>query len=660
MAYDAKQTDQGSFSMTRSRRLGIRGRFFIAFCALSALTLLASIISWVSYNRLGDELNQVVEDNIQTLGLMADLREHGSRITLLAPTLLAAGDDPGRQQIWQQLHQNITAMTDLLPQIADHTRDPETISSLVDRIATLRSTLAALDTNVLERFAVQRQKGAENQRLRWIASNFLNEINLLADNAQKSLASYYNQDFPDSWIVINSLGQPQASNLKLDLQRLFQIKADVNLLINLVDRAQHLPDLNSLIATQTHADEITRQIQQAIQSLGNIQGAQTLKQTITNIVFLTHGDNNMFRLRSQERATLEAGQGLLTQMGDELEGLNHLIALQTNRIEESAQASVISARETIQKGRFWMLLMVAISLLFSILVVWLYVGRYMVARITSLDASMRSIANGHLEEPVSVKGNDEIGAMARSLISFRDQLSTLQEELVQAGKLAALGQLSAGIAHEINQPLSAIGHYSHNGVRLLNAGRLEDTEKNFNQIANLTKRATTIITRLKSLARNQPVNLVVVDLNRVIDNVLMLLEGDEVRKQTQIEISFDQAENRAKADAVQLEQVILNLITNALDAMNEQADKRIWIDCRHHDDRIEIDVSDNGPGISDALREQIFEPFFTTKRRNQSLGLGLSISYNIIKNFGGRLTVNDDHDSGASFRIQLPRHQRDK
>ncbi len=643
--------------MSSSHRLGIRGRFFIAFGVLCALTLLTSIVSWVSYNRLGDELSQVVEVNIQTLSLMADLKERGTKITLLAPTLLAAKDDQSRQRIWKELTPNITTMTNLLPEISASTQDQKTQTALFEQIDTIKAILSDLDSNVLGKFELQEQKRAENQRLRWISSSFISEINELTDDSQRNLFSYYNQESPDSWIIMNSYGQEATNTINADLQRLYRIKADVNLLINLVDRAQHLPDLNSLIATQTHSDEIILRIKQDIQAVDNVLGIQGLKQTIVNIVFLTRGDNNMFRIRSKERVILNSGQLLLTQMREELDSLNELIAEQTEKTEKAAQISADNAKATIKKGRIWMLLMTAASLLFSILIVWLYVGRNMVARITSLDRSMRSISNGNLDEQVPIKGDDEITAMARSLISFRDQLTTLQEELVQAGKLAALGQLSAGIAHEINQPLAAIGHYSHNGLRFLNAGRMEDTEKNLNQISNLTKRATIIITRLKSLARNQPINLVVVDLQRVVDNVLLMLAGDEVRKLTRIEVSFQKHVNLVKADPVQLEQVVLNLMTNALDAINNQPEQRINIDCQHNGDRLEIHVRDSGPGISREMRKQIFEPFFTTKRRGQSLGLGLSISYNIIKNFGGKLTVEDDSNNGASFCIQLPEYQ---
>ena len=646
--------------MKSSHRLGLRGRLFIAFGALSAVTVLASIVSWISYNHLGNELNHVVKGNIHTLSLMAELRERGTKVTLMAPTLLAAKNESSRQEIWQELELNITSMSHLLPQVTETAEDPAAQQKLLAQIQALKDTLNQLDTNVIGNLGIQQQKASENQRLRWVASSFLSDINSLIETVNKTLFSRFNEDHYDSWIVTNNFGKDAITTINADLQRLYRIKADVSLLINLVDRAQHLPDLNSLIATQSHSDEIIERIQKDLKAVDSLHGVQALKQTVVNIVFLTRGENNMFTIRSRERAIQQDGQLLLAQIREELGKLNQLIAKQTDQAKDAAQTSAANAQSTIQKGRIWILSMVAVSLLFSILIVWLYVGRNMVARITSLDASMRSIANGNLDQQVQVKGQDEIGTMARSLVSFRDQLSTLQEELVQAGKLAALGQLSAGIAHEINQPLSAIGHYSRNGVRLLDAGRLEETGKNLNQISNLTKRATTIITRLKALARKQQNNLVGVDIHQVMDNVLLLLENDEVRKQTTIDVRLPSQPNQVTADPIQLEQVVLNLMTNALDAIADRPVKEIHINCAHNNGMVEINVQDSGPGISEELREQIFDPFFTTKPRGQSLGLGLAISYNIVKSFGGKLSVDNTPGSGASFRIQLPEYRSKK
>ncbi|MDO3388456.1 hypothetical protein QWI17_21600, partial [Gilvimarinus sp. SDUM040013] len=153
----------------------------------------------------------------------------------------------------------------------------------------------------------------------------------------------------------NNFGNDAVGKINADLQRLYRIKADVNLLINLVDRAQHLPDLNSLIATQTHSDEIIMRIKQDIEAVGNLRGIQALKQTIVNIVFLTRGDNNMFTIRSQERAVLQSGELLLNRIREELGNLNQQVAVQTDKTEAAAQISAQNARETIKKGRIWML-----------------------------------------------------------------------------------------------------------------------------------------------------------------------------------------------------------------------------------------------------------------------------------------------------------------
>ncbi|MCP5016588.1 MAG: HAMP domain-containing protein [Ketobacter sp.] len=644
--------------MNETPRLGIRGRLFLAFGALSALTLLASSTGWISNNQLGDELDTVVEENILALGLMADLKEQGATITNMSPTLMVAKDDGTRQQIRGDLIKNLKEMDGLLPRLSDVTKSRAAETVLSSQVGILKTTLAELDANVQQRLRIENEKLSENQRLRWVASGFLSDIDSLIENVQQNLRSRFNQDLPNSGIVTNNFGDNAITTISADLQILYRIKADVNLLINLVDRAQHLPDLSSLIATKIHSEEIITRINTDLHLVDELYGVQGLKQTVVNIVFLTKGDNNMFTIRREERVIVEAGKSLIEQIRSDLKLLNQLIGEQVGQTELAAQAAARNARHTIQKGQVWMISMVGASLLFSIFIVWFYVGRNMVARITRLDDCMRSIADGNLDEDVPVEGRDEIGAMARSLLSFRNQLTDMQEELVQAGKLAALGQLSAGIAHEINQPLSAIGHYSHNGLRLIKLGRLHDTEKNLNQISNLTKRATTIITRLKSLARKQEENLVVVDLDTVVENVLSMFEGDEVRKIATVELNFEQEQNEVLADPVQLEQVVLNLFTNALDAIADSPEKLIEINCCHKKSTIEIQVRDSGPGIDAELRGHIFEPFFTTKRIGQNLGLGLSISYNIIKNFGGKLIADNHYESGASFCIRLPKYQR--
>ncbi len=649
----------------KRKHLGIRVRLFAVFGVLSALTLLTSLVAWVSYNRLGDELNIVVEENIYALRLMTDLKEKGATITITAPTLLVVTDEKSRLEILRQLALNISAMLELLPKIFAATSYDQGLKNtrldyqikplLYEQIEQLRTTMSQLDSNVSQRLNIQHVKLQDNKSLRWAAAVFLSDIDSLMQREQKKLHAQLNLDLAGFAINWQSIEKSAFSTLSSSLQALYRLKADVNLLVNLVDRAQHLPDLNSLIATRIYADEVVERISIDLAIANHLEGIKKLQNIVLEIVSLTQDEGNIFTLRRKERAIMEVANNFLTQVKQDLVNLNQLIGSQVQGVELAAQQSARNAQATITQSRILMVVMVGASLLFSVLILWLYIGRNMVTRITQLDASMRSIANGNLDQVVPVKGRDEIGAMARSLVSFRDQLANLQEELVQAGKLAALGQLSAGIAHEINQPLSAMSHYAYNGLRLIQAGRLSEAEDNLSQISSLTKRATTIITRVKSLGRSNQEKRVIVDIYQVVNNVLLMLEGDKARTLTTIELQFDELQNHVMAEPIQLEQVLLNLVTNALDAVSESSEKNIFIRCSHTKDSVLIQVIDSGQGIDKETLKQIFDPFFSTKRRGKNLGLGLSISYNIVKSFGGKLSVDPVAENGASFCVQLPK-----
>lgn len=629
--------------MLKIQWLGIRGRLLLAFAVLSAFTIFSSVVGWLSHNRLEQELTLVVEGNLYTLQLVSDIKERAAKITIIAPSLLQATDVSSQEEIWHSLNGNIAAITNLLPSVVTLSVRPQTALSPSAQLEILNKTLAQLDENVRIRLAIEDNKEALNQRLRWAGGAFLSDIDSLDQQIENDQYQRFSQHLPSAALFKNQ-----------DIQRLYRLKADVNLLINLLERAQHLPDINSLIAIHIHSDQLIEQINTDLPKLAMFRSQTKLKQTLENIVRLAKGEGNIFSIRRQLRIIEDQGQLLVNKTYQELESLNLKLGELALDAQQASQLAVKNARATIRRDRIWMVSLVAASLLFSLLFVWLYVGRNMVARITDLDSSMRAIANGNLAREVPVKGRDEIGAMARSLLSFRDQLATLQEDLVQAGKLAALGQLSAGIAHEINQPLSAISHYARNGVRLIELNRNEQAQKNLQQISSLTKRATSIITRLKFMARDQQAVLVPIEVSAVIHNGVKMLVGDEIRDQTQIDITIVERENLVLADQIQLEQVLLNLLTNALEALRDTAQKHIAIHCSHTADYIEVRVTDSGPGIGEAMLEQIFDPFFSTKRRGQNLGLGLSISFNIIKSFQGKLSVENGAQSGASFCIQLP------
>ena len=634
----------------------IRDRLFTAFGVLSLLTLITSVIGWSLHNQLGNQLKSVVEQDISSLGSMVKLSTEAATITSLAPALMAVQDSESRKLLWQQLNQGTQAIASVLPQIhLARSAMTDRQVSLDDQLQGVIKTLNALNQNILQQLKLKMDKEAESQGLRWAVSGFLADIDPLIDNTQKYIRSRFNEDIPSSGIVIKREGERTIAQLNTDLQVLFRLKADTSLLVNLVGRAHHLPDPDSLIAAAIQADELNLSIVQYIDNMSFVKGFSELRVRVDEVLYFVQRDLNMFELRRQERLQFETGEQLLTSLEIQLASFNDYISAHVTAVREASIQAVAQSNNAIAQGNRLMIATSLASVMLSVLIVWLYVAKHLVGRIRILDGSMRIIAAGNLQQSVPVKGRDEIGTMANSLRSFRDQLTEKQAELVQAGKLAALGQLSAGISHEINQPLTAISHYAHNGVRLLQQGRAHEAEANFEQISSLTKRSTSIIARLKSMARKRRDSIQTVCLNQVVDHVLTLLQSHSQTHSTEIVVDMPSENNMVMAEQIQLEQVVLNLMSNALDAVADNLHtKKITIECLHSEGQIELRIADNGPGIAPELYEQVFNPFFTTKEVDQGLGLGLSISYNIIQDFGGQLAVVRHPMKGAIFSLRLP------
>ena len=233
------------------------------------------------------------------------------------------------------------------------------------------------------------------------------------------------------------------------------------------------------------------------------------------------------------------------------------------------------------------------------------------------------------------------------------ELRTAQDGLVHAARMAALGQMSAALAHEINQPLTALRMQLASQRLLLDSGRSEAVREGLGQVEGLIERMAALTSHLKTFARKSPAGLPQrLRLDDVLDQALQLLgprirsEGVEVRVQVP-------ADAWVKGDAIRLEQVLINLLNNALDAMHGQALRELRVEARRDRDVWRLSVADSGGGIAPEHLDQVFEPFFTTKPVGQGLGLGLAVSYGIVRDLGGRLDVRNDAQ-GAVFELQLP------
>ena len=239
-----------------------------------------------------------------------------------------------------------------------------------------------------------------------------------------------------------------------------------------------------------------------------------------------------------------------------------------------------------------------------------------------------------------------------------EALRQAQDDLIQSSKLAALGQMSAGITHELNQPLSAIQTYARNGEKLVARQRYDAAGENFSRIFALTSRMGEIINHLKTFARKSQKRREAVALKGCVENALELVEHMSQRDQVAISLVVDDESQLIVAgDPVRLEQVFVNLLSNGIQALHssDNSDKRISICLRAVDGNAEVIIHDNGPGFDDLVLESIFDPFFTTKEIGEGLGLGLSIVYGILMEHNGAIDARNHQ--GAEIRVCLPLFQ---
>ena len=252
--------------------------------------------------------------------------------------------------------------------------------------------------------------------------------------------------------------------------------------------------------------------------------------------------------------------------------------------------------------------------------------------------------------------NQRLRQQINERIDAEEALNRAQQDLVQAGKLSALGQMSAGISHELNQPLMAIRSFAENAEVFLERGQLDTTKANLGRISDLARRMGRIIKNLRAFARKEGEPMTEVDLCAVIDASLEL--NDNRMQQAGVEVTWSTPLNAVwvRGGEVRLQQVLINLLGNAVDAMEDidgTAEKRIEISIAQTGGTVILSVRDTGPGLSEP--EKIFDPFYTTKKvvQSEGMGLGLSISYGIVQSFGGKIAGRNHPDGGSVFTVEL-------
>ena len=349
------------------------------------------------------------------------------------------------------------------------------------------------------------------------------------------------------------------------------------------------------------------------------------------------------------------GRGLLQRTSGEL------YLAQTRTIPGTPwRVMVLSSIEPVTTAARWSAAIAALAVLFTTsLVVVIHQRR---------RAHVHACAARNALEQAKLTLEEQVMARTADLVSANEQLTLQMDEklraeqalksatdgLVQAAKLATLGEMATGITHELNQPLAALRTLSDNTIKMIDRGLLVEARANLGTISQLVTRMARITGQLRKFARKTPAEATPVAISSVVADALFLL--DQRIREAHVVVRCDiDADAIALCDANRLEQVLINLMSNAIDAMADQQSKVMTLVASKAQDHVRITVQDTGSGLAPEVRERLYEPFFSTKRPGAGLGLGLTISLGIVQEFGGSIVAATAAAAapGAEFIVTL-------
>ena len=650
----------------------IRGRLLAALIVVLGIATAVLAIGMTVMLRAERDFRALAQDRIPAVALAGELAEATGQLAALAMQLVADPAMPAlpMKRAIDNAAQGVEAVlaSPLLRQAPERAATRSEIR-LAER--DLRKAMTDFSQISAELAHHAQVEASSNIELRWIHTDVQDQIHgILSDlsfNMDTQLASLVSGQDPQA----RAAAEESLTRDWLLRDRIQKIGSEAATLTALLLQARSADSLDALEQTQSLGRDTLDSLALAQLNLLPRTDVRLLGQALTRLKALASDDNNIF---VQQQQRLELHRAAVTELNAAQISLASMQAALTElgRAERiSAQKSADAAATAIRRGSLWLSLATLLGAVATAAVLALFVHRRILLRIEALSTDLRRIAEGDLS-PSSASGaavpqapnanTDEIAHMEHAVQVFRnsvherqlaiERLELTQRDLVQAGKMAALGQMSAAISHEINQPLAAIGHRLHH---LAHAH--PETQPIVARIEALLERINRTTHHLRRIARRSAHRNTCVTLSEPMQAALELLEH-RLRDEAVIVDSEDLSAIKVAGDDILLEQVFLNILANALDAIaaREVADEpghiRIQSD---EDDPLTISILDNGVGLGDQSGTDLTDPFVTSKEPGKGLGLGLSIAFNVMQDMGGNLQIEAIPEAGAAVHLRLNR-----
>ena len=716
---------------SRRLRIGIAAQLYILLLGGVLLTLSASLVAYFSFHQIVQYGSRLTESSIPNLSSAVDAARQSSVVVNGALRLIAASSLQEHGIVAEELAREQSALSTLIQELASQTAFGERTRLIEDHLAELSIHLELIQQSAARRLVISQTLEGLNLELAETNRRIEQHIVTLIDDQEFYLVEGLRrlQDQPSP---INE----RASETELAYSRdLTSLNHQANLAVLLLSNALVLSDRGLLPPLRERFRSTVQNFQRAYERLSartpdsllgtdlerlaqmgeTNEGSAPLREEALPSLASAVVDTGIIPLREETLLRLEQEQAALAKGREASALLLTEVNTLVTEINAEAVESSNAAQSAAQTGRLILGVLNVLSISGALLLGWLFVGRYMIRRLVGLATAMRSMAGGDLEVPVKVKGNDEVTDMASALEVFRryalevqrlnlveklakeldaknhtleqtlEHLEAAQEQIVAEQKLASLGQLTAGVAHEIKNPLNFVSNFSEVSVELVDeieevmeeakSGEVELSEEitpilsdlrlNLQKVKEHSQRADGIVRSMLEHSRSGPGDWRETDLNALLKQYVDLSYHAVRARNTDFNVALTQDLDPEMGMLTVVPQdigrVFLNLVTNACQALDEKRlnsdggfEPELRITSRRLEDHAEFDIRDNGPGIPKELRERIFEPFVTTKKPGEGTGLGLSLTMDILTRHGGSIHLDTEEGVFTEMRVIIP------
>ena len=711
-------------------RFRIATQLYAGLGAAVAFTLMASLVAWFSFNRVGEAQGRVNEGSVPQMSAAFRIAQRAGDLVNAAPRLVAAAGRDALADIKANINERRRVFENELGELQG---DDAKHGRIRDHGQALTANIDEIEKSVAKGFdlADLRQRMADEVALLQVKLSRDILLPAIDDQFFFTMTGYR---------ALNRGAAPRAQHMSeaqvARYRHLADLHNDATQGTQLLLNAFNLADAPLLEPLRDRFNATVGRIDRNLSSLDDLALRETVAKPFARLRRLGLGgqsggqgraarpaDAGGFALRQQELALVRDQQGLLAANGDLIKRLVDEVEGLVADAGASATTATQASAQTINTGRALLLGLNVVSLVGAALIAWLFVGRVLLRRIGRLSDRMRAMADGDLEAEVDISGRDEVADMAAALEVFRRHalevqrlnlveklaeelrgkneelekafadLEQAQDQIVAREKLAALGELTAGVAHEIKNPLNFVKNFSEASEELLdelqetlqelpevpgdgdgqdgdNPRELiqeicQDLVDNLGRIRSHGNRADRIVRDMLAMGRGSGQRQAT-DINTLLDEHTRLafhaVRAQDSDFQLDIQKEFDSTMGEVEVVPQDLGRVFLNMVTNACYAIDQRRragqDKDFWptlkLTTRRLEDRVEIAIRDNGTGMPKDVVDKIFNPFFTTKPTDQGTGLGLSLSNDIVRQHGGAIRVESQPGEFTEMTVDIP------